>query len=124
LQPAHASLSPADVCSYNEATNQYIIAHKLKGSSEMSTANDYLLVREIATACYGMQARIELVTHSNNPVFRLRFGDASKILKFANREQAIRKELMLIELLTVMATWWENLFSSWKVPETKPSCST
>jgi aminoglycoside phosphotransferase (APT) family kinase protein len=65
----------------------------------MSTADDYPLVQEIATACYGMQARIELITRSNNPVYRLWFGDVSKVLKFSNAEQAVRKELMLIALL-------------------------
>lgn len=59
------------------------------------------LARQIAGSCYGPDIAVERLAGSQHPVFRIRAGDADKILKLAaSRDSAgIAKELMLIELV-------------------------
>lgn len=65
----------------------------------MNTADDLLLARQVATTYYDMPTRVERITRSNNPVFRLWLGDTCKILKIAKEGRSVRKEITLIDLL-------------------------
>lgn len=62
---------------------------------------DIALAYRIAVACCGGDAKLEALTRLNNAVFRIRFGDQSRILKLALRADAsaLRKESMLFQLL-------------------------
>jgi Ser/Thr protein kinase RdoA (MazF antagonist) len=62
---------------------------------------DIGLAYRIAVACCGADAKLEALTRLNNAVFRVRFGDQSRILKLALRADAsaLRKESMLFQLL-------------------------
>ena len=70
-----------------------------EGTIGMNSADDLPLVQDIATACYGTPTRVERITRSNNPVYRLWLGDTCKVLKIAQEGRSVRKEIMLVDLL-------------------------
>jgi aminoglycoside phosphotransferase (APT) family kinase protein len=63
---------------------------------------DYIqLARAIGIACYGQEAKIELLRAVNHAVFRLRLPDGDRVLKLAATPdaRALRKEHLLIGLI-------------------------
>jgi aminoglycoside phosphotransferase (APT) family kinase protein len=65
------------------------------------TPEEFDHARTIARACYGVVPEITPLSGSSNAVFRLRLPDRPRILKISRGERAdaVRKEIMLIDLV-------------------------